>query len=148
MLGRGGAMLNRLSLFRLAGLGFALPLVVLRRVVRVPAIYPIPLAGSWLPGVFLDEGDLVPVLDLQRWLSGGNHDGNAPYHAICMTELGPLALPAEQTDGIVDEAGGTWREIMKEPADDIPEQVFDFRDNAYKLVDVNELVRTLLLVAG
>lgn len=57
--------------FELRGRRCALPVSVVREVVPVPGLTPVPLAPSLVRGIAPLHGQVVPVLDLGVWLAPG-----------------------------------------------------------------------------
>ena len=58
--------LSQWCVFRLGAEHFAIPVELLREVVEIPSITPIPLVPNELLGLFSLRGQAVPLLDLQN----------------------------------------------------------------------------------
>lgn len=98
-------MRGKLGLFHLQGRGYAVPLGHLLRVVDNGYVSPLPLLPVGIAGMLVLENEIIPLLD-SDWLSGVSAGWGlqAEFKVLVATEYGLVALPADQTVGIVAES--------------------------------------------
>ncbi|MCF6177994.1 MAG: chemotaxis protein CheW [Geopsychrobacter sp.] len=98
-------MIGKIGLFHLQGRGYAVPLGHLLRVVDNGYVAPLPLLPAGVAGMLVLENQIIPLLD-SDWLSGvpAGWGLRAEFKVLVATEYGSVALPADQTVGIVAES--------------------------------------------
>jgi chemotaxis signal transduction protein len=132
-----------LVLLRVGAERFALPLEGVWHILPTQRVFPLALIRPEFRGVFLYQGEVVPLLDLPALVGGGAGSGFA-YTVIYGTELGLLGLPVDQVLQIVECRSGTV--AAREPAPPAPvlaQSHFVYGGNEYPLLDVETLLNTL-----
>ncbi|WP_413295385.1 chemotaxis protein CheW [Bdellovibrio sp. HCB185ZH] len=114
----GKKILNKLQMFASFKLGsteLAISVVSLQEVVNVPeAISPVPLAPSYLKGIFNLRGTVIPVVDMGILLDLSHSEGAAGKIAVVVADGVKIGLYFDSTS-----------EILNVPAD----SVCHFNDN-------------------
>jgi len=109
--------MTRLGLFQHQQSDYAVPLARLRTLLHRVPVFPMPRLPGGLHGVLVFSGELVPVLDLGIFWKRGDQPGEIEYQVLIESEYGTLAIPAQQTCGIVPENKGTITAVERtEPA--------------------------------
>ncbi|MFN0061704.1 MAG: chemotaxis protein CheW [Myxococcaceae bacterium] len=102
--------------FRLGELAVGVPSIDVREVVRVGWVTPLPRTPAWILGVFGLRGEVLPVLDLLRFLGKGESRltdrtrvfvGVAGSHAAAVVTDGVLGLrEVKEADIVAAPVGG------------------------------------------
>lgn len=137
-------MKGRLGLFRLAGANYAVPLERLLHVIDNIRVESLPLVPEGLAGMLVVDDEVVPVLD-SCWLPGARTGcgAGADYQVLVTTELGPVALPADATVGIVAESRGERGRAEPENETFLRES-FSYRGSRFLILDIDVLVMSLI----
>ena len=99
------AKTGNLIVFSLDQYRFALPLAVVRRVVRAAEVTPIPHAPNTVSGVVDVQGEVIPVLDVRGRMGLARRAiGLADEFLIAQMRGRTIALVVDHTDGLA--AGG------------------------------------------
>jgi len=99
--------MSRFGLFHYRGIDFAIPLEKLRRILHDQRVFLLPRLPEAVFGVLVDNGRLFPVLDLFLVTAGERGTTRSEYMVLLESEYGVLAIPADQTCGVVSEPKGT-----------------------------------------
>lgn len=100
--------MRRLGLFRCGELNFAISLLQIQKILQGSRNYRLPRLPGAVSAVLVDNGQLVPMLDLGQILGeAGQLDLKANgYQILVESEYGTVALPADLTGRIVAEQKG------------------------------------------
>jgi len=125
-------MPSRVLRFRVGERRWALPMDVVREVLELPALLPVPGCRPGVAGVMLRHGMIVPVYDLQPGGPPPAHvvvlDWADLRNAIRVADPDAKPLLAEESAG---EAGPPCRGVLK------------FQDGSAERVDLPALYRML-----
>lgn len=138
-------MIAKIALFALADRVFALPVEGVRHIVSAPRIFSLPLLRKGLRGVFLYQGEVVPLLDL--WGIFGKKapiaEAGGQFTVVHSTESGLVGLPVSQVLSIVNPERGTLEyEAEGNQTTDL-DRVFVCEGKRYPLLDIEKLVNSL-----
>ena len=90
---------NRLLVFTIQGIKYALSLRDIAEVLEPPPIYPIPYVPHYFPGIINFHGKLMPVLDLAGFFN--NAQRNLHGHVLALNDgVANLALWVDTIDNI------------------------------------------------
>jgi purine-binding chemotaxis protein CheW len=98
-----GEVARELAVFELGALEYALDIMAIKLIVRMPSLRPVPRAPEFVEGVMELRGVLVPVMDLRRRL------GLAVTPATRATKLVIVKVDGRLLGLIVDRALGVHR---------------------------------------
>jgi chemotaxis signal transduction protein len=101
---------HRVAVVQCGGEHFGLPVDGLREIVETPAICTLPGLPVWMPGLSHVRGELLPVMDLRRWL-GMEDNKELSCMAVLEGEAGPVGL-------LVSSVAG-FREILADELSDV-----------------------------
>ncbi len=90
---------NRLILFKVAGLIHALRLGDVAEVIEPPPIYPVPGTPDIFCGMINFHGNLVSVVDLADFMGKGSRDPNGQL-LVVTGSIANLALWVESVDSV------------------------------------------------
>ena len=136
--------MNRFGLFRSGGLDYAIPLVRLIRVLPAGCCHFLPRLPPGVTGVVVDSGKLIPQVDLARLLPGSGDPGRpTAYQVLVESECGTLALPAEQSYGIVAEQKGKLVSTGEPAALGLGNE-FYFQEKVFQVLDIDCLAIGLI----
>ncbi len=134
--------MNRLGLFQVAGLYYALPLPRLMRIDQNPRCFALPKLPQGVVAVLVENASLVPMLDLQTFLETATVQAQPEYAVFAATEFGAIALPAEETCGIVAEQKGRANYLARVDAS-IQAGEFEYQQNRFIILDIDILTMRL-----
>jgi purine-binding chemotaxis protein CheW len=104
------ANLQQLVTFELFGEIFALPILDVREIIRLPNITPVPQAPSFVEGVINLRGQIIPIVDLRKRF-GLTAQGTNDDTRIIVVELGNGVVLGLIVDAV--------REVERIPTDSI-----------------------------
>lgn len=138
-------MIAKMALFALADRVFALPVEGVRHIVYTPRIFPLPLLRKGIRGVFLHQGEVVPLLDLWQVLGqkAPTSGGGGQFTVVHSTELGLVGLPVSHVLTMVNPERGTLEEETDGNKVADPAPVFICKGRRYPLLDIEKLVNSL-----
>ena len=141
----GDGMVAKVALFALADQLFALRVEGVRHIVSVPRIFSLPLLRKGLCGVFLYQGDVVPLLDL--WdvlgLETPKDGARGQFSVVHSTESGLIGLPASRILSIVNSGQGIIENGAGGDRAAGMDRVFVVDGTRYPLLDMEKLVTSL-----
>ncbi len=107
--------MNRYGLFQLGELKFAISLVQMQKILQDSKGYPLPRLPGAVSAVLVDNGLLIPILDLGQILGAGEPQMLAAqgYQVLVESEYGTVALPADLTGRIVAAGKGVLSETTE-----------------------------------
>lgn len=127
---------------------FGVPVEGLREIVRAPAVTPLPALPAWMPGIVQVRSELLPVIDLARWLDAESRDARR-FLAIVERRGEALGILADGLLGLREVFADEIAEQFEQTA---PENALPLRSTTRDLVAVLDLDRLLsdrrLLVDG
>jgi chemotaxis signal transduction protein len=132
-------MSAKVALFSLESTTFALPVMGIRHILSAPRIFPLPLLRSEFCGVFLYQGEIVPLLNLWKRFGMTVWPSVPQFTAVMSTELGLIGLPAGQVRRIVNREQG----MLEDAADEDGRRIFICAETKYPLLDIEEMIAVL-----
>ena len=135
-------MNKRLGLFSFMGVGYALSLSRLLRVVEAGCVYPLPFVPLGVEGMLIQGTELVPMLGC-AWLTGSQEAAVAGFQVVVASEYGVMALPADKTQGIVAESRGNWQPEPKSRFGFLTHS-FCYQEVSYRMVNIDALAVSLI----
>ena len=146
-------MTAKIMLLRLGTRIFALNLDGVWYILQAPRTFPVASSRPAMQGIFLHDGQLVPLLAPQILLTaagGEQGDGQvaeSPFTVVYGTDLGPVGIPAGQVLQIVDRDRGR---LQAASADDPGPAGSRFlhADQEYPVIDVESLIHGIAPLAG
>jgi chemotaxis signal transduction protein len=131
--------MSRYGLFCSAEIAYAIPLGRLQRVLSGQHCYLLPKLPRAVAGVFIWDGLIIPLLALAQLF----HDSpqivtQGAYQVLIASEYGILALPAEQTCGIVAEQQGVLVAATEKTTPGIAGE-FQFQGRVFQILDIDSL---------
>jgi len=131
--------MERFGLFVFAGICFAVPLIKLRKIVHLQGGYVLPMFPLIVSEVLVDNQQLVPLVEIPGQGQVRNADSrSAEYKVLVESEAGTIALPADETCGIVPVQRG---ELL--PQDEMSTAgivgLFKFQSTDYHILDIEFL---------
>ena len=119
-----------------------MPLPRLVRIVQRPDSFPLPRLPRGVKAVLVDDTRLVPLLDLHMFLEIDVAQENPEYVVFADSEFGTIALPAQETCGIVAEHKGQVNYLASvHPS--IKAGEFDYLQNRFIIIDIDCLTMRL-----
>jgi len=98
--------LKQLLVFRLDDQRYALPLVVVERIVRAAELTPLPKAPAIVLGVIDVAGQVLPVLNVRRRFRLPEHDVNpGQQFLIAQTGQRTVALLIDEAQRVIEAPG-------------------------------------------
>ncbi len=134
--------MNRLGLFRVDGIHYAVPLPRLVRIVQQPRCFPLPRLPRGVDAVLVENERLVPLLNLPMFMDIEAVQGQPEYVVFADSEYGTIALPALETCGIVAKQKGRAIYMAGEHAS-IRAGEFDYLQNRFTILDIDCLTMRL-----
>jgi hypothetical protein len=134
---------GKLGLFRLAGVGFAVPLRRLLCVLDRVKAEPLPLLPKGMAGMLVIEDEIIPLV--HSGFLPGVDDGvalAAEFKVLVTTEYGTLALPADVTVGVV--AQNRCEALAHDPVADFWPEAVGYRQNRYLVLNVDIFIMDLI----
>jgi chemotaxis signal transduction protein len=128
----------RLALFEVSETPCAVALDKVLHILTGPHVYRLPLLRSCFAGVFVYQGQAVPLLASER--HGANNERTNLHPAfvlVCEAEFGLLGVPAEKIVRIT-KTGEIDSEIFS--AGDFQDQVFEMSGRDFRLLDLNQIM--------
>lgn len=135
--------MKQFGLFKFGDHAYAVPMIGLQRVVNTPALYELPRTGVWYPRVLIDEGEVVPLFDLARWLQNITASAVGQYVVIYNSEFGRIGLPADLTCGIVSESSGGVIPVDEDEDLVGHQHVFAYNGDRYSILDVDVMIHSM-----
>lgn len=133
----------RYGLFRIGSVGYAVPLLQLRKIVHQAMGYSLPCLPAMVAEVLVSEGRLVPLLMLPFFSEGGLLvSRSAEYKILTESESGMVALPAGETCGIVAGDKGTLMVFEGKHSSGIV-GTFECQGREFKILDIDFLAISL-----
>ena len=131
--------MTRYGLFAFGAEGYAVPLLQLRKIVCQKTGYILPHLPAAIAEVLVDEGRLVPLLELAFLTpDGGAYPRTAQYKVFAESEAGIVAFPADMTCGIVAENKGVLLFPVKESVPGII-GTFNTQEKEFIILDIDFL---------
>lgn len=135
---------SQYCVFRAGRERFCLSVLTIEEVVGWPPVTRVPLAPSFLMGVFNLRGSIVPLVDIA--FTEGRHAGLLPRHVVVAT-LPDLASATHLRVGIAaDEVIGTYTAADDSLLDQVPSEIPHCRgmlrhdDRLALVLDLNKLI--------
>jgi chemotaxis signal transduction protein len=94
---------------------------VVRALPRPAPLAQLPRAGAAIDGVFSDGGQLVPLVDLRRWMAGGSAGDVPPLVMVLDADGRSLGLAVDAVRGLVRVPAARVRQVHH---DDAPDEFF------------------------
>ena len=136
--------MNRFGLFQVGALAYAVPLGRLRRIVHYPRRFALPKLPQGVISVVVEEGRLVPLLNLFVLLTGqGAVTEASEYLVLAESEAGTVALPADRTCGIIPEGRGQLQSGA-ESGLSVRAGEFTYRQKTFVSLDIDMLTISLV----
>jgi purine-binding chemotaxis protein CheW len=131
--------------FRAGGHRFGVPSENVREVVRVPGLTPLPRAPGFVLGVTSHRGEVLPVLDLLRFLGKG--EAKLSERTRLFVGISGSFLSALPTDGVVGLRRVPLAEILPVPMGGDPSSehllgVVQVDKETWNLLNFNKLLTT------
>jgi len=135
--------MNRFGLFCSSGIDFAVPLASLVKILPGEHCYRLPKLPRSIVGVVVENGQLIPQLDLSQLLPCIGDKGDvAEYQVFVDSECGTLALEATRSCGIVAEQKG--RVVVQGPPVHGIAGEFHFHERIFQILDIDCLAIGLI----
>jgi chemotaxis signal transduction protein len=101
---------QRLALFEVAGVAYALPIADVLEVIESGPMAGIPCLPRGLAGVMNHHGDALPVVSRQALFEVSGEDLSSPQHVLVLSERGAeagrLGIPVDRVVGLADAVIG------------------------------------------
>ena len=136
-------MSAKIALFTLHDASFALPVEGIRHILFTPRIFALPLLRSEFCGVFLYQGEIVPLLNLWKHFGITERPSANQFTAVMSTEVGLVGLPAGQASRIVCREQGVLKDAADEEQSQGVGRNFLYAETEYPLLDIEELIADL-----
>jgi chemotaxis signal transduction protein len=91
---------------------------VVRALPRPHALAQVPRSSAALDGVFSDGGRVVPLVDLRRWMHGGDASGTLPHVMVLEADGRYVGLAVDTIRGIVRVPPARVRKVHHDDAAD------------------------------
>jgi len=130
---------NRLILFKVAGLIYALRLGDVAEVIEPPPIYPVPGTPGSFSGMINFHGNLVAVVDLADFMGRGGRNPNGQLLVVAAS-IANLALWVESVDSVCSA------DLVKEESasgEELVEKVLVISGRQARLLALERLVQGL-----
>jgi chemotaxis signal transduction protein len=102
---------QRLALFEVAGVAYALPIADVLEVIESGPMAGIPGLPRGLAGVMNHHGDALPVVSRQALFEVSGEELSSPQHVLVLAERGAeagrLGIPVDRVVGLADAVVGT-----------------------------------------
>jgi len=133
--------MRRFGLFRIGKLGFAISLLQIQKILQGSKCYILPRLPGAVAAVLVDDGQLVPLLDLGQMLGEDSHweQPKQSYQVLVESEYGTVALLADLTGRIVAEQKGSLSTITVKEKDCGTIGKFVYQGEEYNILDINFL---------
>lgn len=133
--------MRRLGLFRLGELNFAISLLQIQKILQNSKSYTLPRLPEAVSSVLVDDGELVPVLDLEQILGEGEQLEltDQGYQVLVESEYGTVAFPADLTGRIVTEQKGTLSSTTEKEKCFGIVGTFVYQGEEYNILDIDFL---------
>ena len=130
---------NRLIIFTISGIKYALFLRHVAEVVELPRIFPMPHAPLYFPGIMNFHGDLVSLLDLSQFLMNAPRNPHGKV-LVLDTDIANLALWVDTVENV-----GAAEVVLEEFESDesLVEKVLIMADGEVKMLSVEKLLERL-----
>ncbi len=137
--------MRRFGLFRGGGIDYAVPLQRLVRILPGERCYLLPQLPQAVAGVIVADGQLIPQLDLAKILPCSEYQNEqTAYQVLVESECGTLALPADQTCGIIAGENGAVTALAEGSAVHGVSGEFHFQERIFKILDIDCLAIGLI----
>lgn len=133
--------MKRFGLFRIGKLSYAISLLQIQKILQGSKGYILPRLPETVAAVLVDEGQLIPLLDLTK-ISGGGAEweqSEQEYQVFVESEYGTVALPADLTGRIVAEQKGLQSTITAKEKNNGTIGKFVYQSEEYNILDINFL---------
>jgi chemotaxis signal transduction protein len=138
-------MMTKMVLLAVAGRKFSLSVEQILHVLPKPQIFPLVSLRQEISGVFLYDGEPIPLLDLSKLPELKILDAAVvgTYIILLQSEYGNIGLPVDSAVTIVDAQDGFFEESPQ--ADEAVQgcHVFNFQDVSYPLLDIDGMLARL-----
>jgi chemotaxis signal transduction protein len=135
---------SKIALFSLDAATFALPVAGIRYILSAPRLFALPLLRSEFCGVFLYQGELIPLLNLWKRFDMAVCPSANQFTVVMSTEAGLVGLPAGQVRRIVDQKQGTLEDASDEDLNPGSCRIFICAGTRYPLLDIEGLIAGVL----
>jgi chemotaxis signal transduction protein len=139
----GADMSAKVALFSLGSTSFALPVEGIRHILFAPRIFPLPLLRSEFCGVFLYQGEIIPLFNLWQRFGMTICPSANRFTAVMSTEVGLVGLPAGEAPRIICREQGGLKDAANEEQSPGADRTFIHAETEYSLLDVEELIEVL-----
>lgn len=138
-------IMKRFGLFSLSDKAFALPLARLVKIVQGVQLFRLPRLPFECVGVIVHRDLLVPVINPAVLLDNRDvvREFSTTYCVIVSTDVGCLALPADQVRQIVSEDKGQLGPVEGQGGQYMSE-AFVYRGSSFNIIDIDYLVLDML----
>ncbi len=132
--------MGRFGLFQLGELNYSLPLPQIKKIRQGAALFALPRLPEGVVAVLVDDGQLIPLLDLNMLTEApaGLADAGSGYQILVDSEYGTVALPARLTGKIVTEGKGELLAAKESQPAWIAGE-FVYQGTKYMIIDINFL---------
>ena len=129
------------GLFRIGGFGFAVDLGQIKKILQNSKDYKLPHLPGAVAAVLVDDGQLVPLLDLSLLVGTESRLENLTpgYRVLVESKYGTVALPADLTGKIVTEQKGELSATDEQKMNFGIVGKFIYQSEEYSLLDINFL---------
>ena len=135
--------MSRFGLFCSSGIDFAVHLTSLVKILPSEHCYRLPRLPRAIVGVVVENGQLIPQLDLSQLLACASSESDeAEYQVFVDSECGTLALEATRSCGIVAEQKGKVV-ILDPPVHGLAGE-FHIHEKKYQILDIDCLAIGLI----
>ena len=133
--------MRRFGLFQIGGFGFALVLKQIKKILQNSKAYGLPHLPGAVTAVLVDDGKLVPLLDLSLVIGSESRlkDDVPGYQVLVESQYGPIALAVDLAGKIVSEQKGELSVTVEQTTDYGVAGKFIYQGKEYKLLDVDFL---------
>jgi chemotaxis signal transduction protein len=138
-------MTDKIALFLLRDRTFALPVDGILRIQPMERVFPLPRLRQGVLGVFLDQGEVVPLLDLAVFFGdvSGPVSALPAFRVVYGSEIGHIGLPADKVLQVVERDKGKVQEMEGDQRRAGVDAFFFYQGESYPLLLVDALLAAL-----
>ncbi|SHI53357.1 Chemotaxis signal transduction protein [Malonomonas rubra DSM 5091] len=131
--------MERLGLFVFSGSFYAVPLITLRKIVHQQNGYLLPKLPLAVSEVLVENKQLIPLVALPgQDLGRISENRGAEYKVLVESEAGTIALPADETCGIIAAHKGELLPAEEGESAGIKGR-FNYQSTDYHILDIDFL---------
>ena len=133
--------MKRLGLFQTGNFGYAISLSQILKILQSSKGYQLPRLPATVSAVLVDDGQLVPLLDLEQMLGEGTQAEQLVkgYQVLVESDYGTVALPADLTGRIITTQKGEQLPLAEKKKDFGIVSKFIYQNEEYHILDINFL---------